>query len=72
MSAGWRNRVSRSSVNPVFAAAVAALWAIRCVRGYPTSYLFVPDREIWVVQIGTWPGPYSFPAHGVPQTCRWA
>jgi hypothetical protein len=25
-----------------------------------------------IVQIGTWPGPYSFPAHGVPQTCRWA
>jgi hypothetical protein len=23
-----------------------------------------------IVQIGTWPGPYSFPVHGVPQMCR--
>ncbi len=40
--------------NPALAGSVAALWLIHRVVRYPPSYLFVPDREIWTVQAGTW------------------
>ena len=40
--------------DPVLAGSVAAIWLIHRVVGYPPSYLFVPDREIWVIQAGTW------------------
>jgi len=30
------------------------LWLVQRTHGYQTSYLFVPSRDIVVVQIGTW------------------
>jgi hypothetical protein len=42
---------------------------IRCVASAVVRQVSdgLPYR---IVQIGIWPGSYSFPTHGVPQMCR--
>ena len=56
MESSRRDRTAPGKVvpHPAFAAATAVLWAVHRILGYPLSYLVVPDREIWVVQLGTW------------------